>query len=88
MVAIIANTVCMAMTHFGQTDELTDILRSLSIVFLVLFAVEAALKLKAFGRTYFRDHWCEAPKGAARAAWVAFANVRVLCTGISLISPS
>ncbi|KAH7463184.1 Sodium channel protein 60E [Phytophthora ramorum] len=43
--------------HFGQPTLQTTILAILNDIFAAIFTIEAALKLVAYGFTYFRDTW-------------------------------
>lgn len=58
MAAIILNTVFMMVEHYQQTDAVTDFLYVSNLVFLVVFALEAVLKIGGFGwLLYWRDDW-------------------------------
>ncbi|KAL4110193.1 hypothetical protein PRIC1_001886 [Phytophthora ramorum] len=57
MICIIVNTLLMATQHFGQPTLQTTILAILNDIFAAIFTIEAALKLVAYGFTYFRDTW-------------------------------
>jgi len=55
---IVLNVLCMMVEHHGQPSQMTTILIQLNYLFTVIFAVEAILKIKAFGLTcYFTDAW-------------------------------
>ena len=58
MAAIILNTIFMMTEHYQQVDGVTDFLYVANLVFLVIFTVEAILKIGAFGwALYWRDDW-------------------------------
>ena len=55
LVLIMLNTVCISLNHYGQTDAFVDMLHSANSVFLVMFSLEAVVKLAGLGiRQYFR----------------------------------
>ena len=55
---IIANTVVMAITYFGEPDSYSMTLNIFNWAFALIFTVEAALKLVAFGTCgYFMQPW-------------------------------
>jgi hypothetical protein len=58
MGCIILNVVTMAMRKFGQTDEYQGGLEIMNLIFVTIFAVEAAVKLYALGAgEYFARNW-------------------------------
>eukprot|EP01062_Namystynia_karyoxenos_P080994 TRINITY_DN8825_c0_g1_i1.p1 TRINITY_DN8825_c0_g1~~TRINITY_DN8825_c0_g1_i1.p1 ORF type:complete len:2558 (+),score=908.40 TRINITY_DN8825_c0_g1_i1:72-7676(+) len=57
MLAIAANTVFMALRHHNQSDGYTRMQDIANIVFITIFAIEAALKITAWSRLYFSDNW-------------------------------
>ncbi|RHZ27288.1 hypothetical protein DYB37_011550, partial [Aphanomyces astaci] len=54
---IMTNTVAMAVQVFGQSVATEHALTAMNSVFSVIFTIEAAAKLGAFGRVYFDDSW-------------------------------
>lgn len=58
MGTIVVNIAFMAMVHADMSVAWQDCMTYSNLVFTLVFAVEAALKLTAFGvRNYFRDKW-------------------------------
>jgi len=57
MIFIIANMAQMACLHEGQSAGFTKGLGVSNTIFSFIFAVEATLKLIAYGRTYFDNSW-------------------------------
>ncbi|XP_071821818.1 voltage-dependent calcium channel type A subunit alpha-1-like isoform X3 [Apostichopus japonicus] len=58
MTLIALNTIILMLKHYNATEEFEDVMKTLNIIFTVLFSIEAVLKLIAFGpRNYFRDGW-------------------------------
>ena len=51
------NMIVMAVEHYNQTDTVTDVLKILNIVFTVIFALEAMLKIGGLRLHYFRIGW-------------------------------
>jgi hypothetical protein len=55
---ILLNTVCLAIQHHGQSEDMTRILNYMNYLFTALFTVEMIFKLIAFKpRNYCRDPW-------------------------------
>lgn len=57
MTIIVANMVLMAMEFEGSSSSYNQVLKSINYGFTVIFVIEAALKLIAFGVSYFRMGW-------------------------------
>lgn len=51
---IVANSVCIGTTSFGDSDEKLRTIGLLNFAFSIVFVVEATLKIVALGRNYFR----------------------------------
>uniref|UniRef100_A0A480M5G6 Voltage-dependent T-type calcium channel subunit alpha-1H isoform a n=1 Tax=Sus scrofa TaxID=9823 RepID=A0A480M5G6_PIG len=52
------NVITMSMEHYNQPKSLDEALKYCNYVFTIVFIVEAALKLVAFGfRRFFKDRW-------------------------------
>ncbi|DBA01467.1 TPA: hypothetical protein N0F65_005586 [Lagenidium giganteum] len=54
---VLLNTIMLAITHFRQDRILDIVLDNGNILFWLIFAVEAIVKLMAMGRHYFMDNW-------------------------------
>ncbi|XP_076801184.1 voltage-dependent L-type calcium channel subunit alpha-1D-like isoform X4 [Clavelina lepadiformis] len=55
---IFVNTVCLAIQHYQQSQDLTTILNYMNLVFTAVFTLEMIFKLIAFKPThYFTDPW-------------------------------
>uniref|UniRef100_A0A4W3H9V4 Voltage-dependent L-type calcium channel subunit alpha-1S-like n=1 Tax=Callorhinchus milii TaxID=7868 RepID=A0A4W3H9V4_CALMI len=55
---IFLNTICLAMQHYGQSDDFSYLSDQLNVVFTGLFTLEMVLKLCAFkAKGYFGDPW-------------------------------
>ena len=57
MVCICANVVVMSMRHLDQPDDLADFQLYANYGFVSLFALEALLKITAYGKLYFKSGW-------------------------------
>eukprot|EP00947_MAST-08B_sp_MAST-8B-sp1_P003925 g3925.t1 len=57
MVFILLNTIIMAMTYFGQSDDYSMFLDIANYVFAFIFTIECGLKLTALCHLYFKDPW-------------------------------
>eukprot|EP01064_Diplonema_japonicum_P027866 TRINITY_DN4146_c1_g1_i1.p1 TRINITY_DN4146_c1_g1~~TRINITY_DN4146_c1_g1_i1.p1 ORF type:complete len:1687 (+),score=370.93 TRINITY_DN4146_c1_g1_i1:73-5133(+) len=56
LLAILLNTIALAVEFYGQPKLMTDILYVFNIIFTIVFTLEAALKLYGLGvKTYFAD---------------------------------
>ncbi|KAM6971870.1 voltage-dependent T-type calcium channel subunit alpha-1H-like [Aplochiton taeniatus] len=57
-VIIFTNLITMSMEHYKQPQYLEEVLKYCNYVFTLVFVIEAALKLYAFGlRRFFKDRW-------------------------------
>ncbi|XP_054720547.1 sodium channel protein 60E-like [Uloborus diversus] len=56
-VCILLNTAFLSFEHHGMTVKMERILRLGNLVFTIIFSLEAAVKLLALGRSYFRSKW-------------------------------
>lgn len=75
MSLILANTAVLAMRHYGQNQQWVDAQEVANNVFAVFFAMEAAIKLSAFG-----------PKQYFAVAWNKFDFALVLASGIGVLA--
>ena len=57
MMFIVMNMITMAMQYETQNQMYTDVLKIMNYVFTAVFALEAVLKLIAFGSSYFKSGW-------------------------------
>ncbi len=57
LICIIVNTIVFTLQWWRQPDTLQSISKILNYFFLGVFAVEAIIKLIAFGQTYFNESW-------------------------------
>ena len=57
MVCILLNTVVLALTWFDEPDIVPDITEMANYVFMVIFTIEAIIKIIALKSTYFKDSW-------------------------------
>ena len=57
MGVIMVNMIQMAFLHEGQSMEVAALLDVTNYIFTVIFFVEAALKLVAYGKSYFNSSW-------------------------------
>merc|ERR1719336_584448 len=58
MGCILANTLSMAVEHYGQSDTMTEVLYVFEWIFVIIFALEAFIKISAYGwRLYWASSW-------------------------------
>ena len=58
MLMIILNTVVLCMDFYGSAQVYKDVIDNFNLVFVVIFTIEAALKLLGLGpRYYFHVNW-------------------------------
>ncbi|XP_066923067.1 muscle calcium channel subunit alpha-1-like isoform X2 [Clytia hemisphaerica] len=57
MLLIVLNSVQLMMKYNKMSESYASMLTALNLTFTVLFCIEAALKLTAYGLNYFRDLW-------------------------------
>ena len=51
------NAIGMTIRHVGITDETEDVLQIINRVFTGIFFLEMVIRLFAYGKNYFKDHW-------------------------------
>jgi hypothetical protein len=54
---ILMNTICLALTWYGQDEKWAYSFKIINYCFLTIFTLEAILKLYAFKKRFFRDGW-------------------------------
>lgn len=57
LASIVASTLLMATQYFGESTLMLTIVNTVNEVFAIIFTLEAAMKLVAFGWEYFDDSW-------------------------------
>ena len=57
LVAILTNTVIIGSYHFMISEEYDNNLSLVNIGFVILFTIEAIMKIFALKRNYFKDKW-------------------------------
>ena len=57
MMVILLNMLTMAMEHYGQSDEFTNILTYINQVFIAIFTLECIMKLLGLRLYYFKQPW-------------------------------
>ena len=58
LIAILINTIIMAISYEGQTQEYYETTKMLNLIFSVIFIIECGLKITAYGpKVYFYDSW-------------------------------
>ena len=57
MFCILLNTVIMAMHWFDEPTQLLSVIEVFNYVFMVVFTMEAIIKLIALKKSYFQDSW-------------------------------
>ena len=51
------NTLILIITWHNEPRILTDITTGINFLFAAIFTVEAAFKILAYGKTYFKEGW-------------------------------
>jgi hypothetical protein len=70
---IVLNTVCLALTWYGEPPGLKPVLETVNLVFNVIYTLEALIKLIAFGTGYFSEGWNNFDFVIVMAAWLGAA---------------
>jgi hypothetical protein len=69
---IIGNTLIMLMEHWPADPSLVDFLHVVNMVCLIIFTIEAVLKIVAvYPRAYIRDNWNRLDLFVVTASWVS-----------------
>lgn len=69
---IVLNTVCLALTWYGEPDGLKETLNKINLVFNIIYTVEATIKLLGLGETFFSDGWNNFDLVIVVSAWLGF----------------
>ena len=67
---IIVNTICLALTWYGEPEGLKAVLETVNLVFNIIYTIEAIIKLIAFGMDYFNEGWNNFDFVIVLAAWL------------------
>ena len=68
---IVLNTLVMIAEHYPEDPELTTTFANLNLGFLIIFTIEAAIKVFALGITeYMHDNWCVLDGSIVVMSWV------------------
>lgn len=54
---IVINTLVLTVSWYGNPDSVENVTSIINIAFVVVFSLEAFIKIIAFGLRYFRDNW-------------------------------
>eukprot|EP01062_Namystynia_karyoxenos_P079010 TRINITY_DN8240_c0_g1_i1.p1 TRINITY_DN8240_c0_g1~~TRINITY_DN8240_c0_g1_i1.p1 ORF type:complete len:3304 (+),score=906.06 TRINITY_DN8240_c0_g1_i1:185-10096(+) len=84
-IAILLNAVAMALQHYNQPHEMDDFLWTANWCFVVIFTVEAALKLTAFSCGYFTEGWNRFDFLIVLVSWVAVLSSSGSTSGIRVL---
>ena len=57
MIVILLNMMTMAIEHYQEPQELSDILHYINIIFVTIFTIECSMKLIALRWHYFKQLW-------------------------------
>ena len=57
MIVILLNMMTMAIEHYQEPQELSDILHYINIIFVTIFTFECSMKLIALRWYYFKQLW-------------------------------
>lgn len=57
LICIIFNSVCLAITWFGEPDKLVTVMEWINIAFTIIYTIEMIIKMIAFAKQYFDDGW-------------------------------
>jgi len=57
MTSIVGNTLVLAMKWHGMPKDLEYVFESINYVFMIVFALEAVVKIIAMRCMYFKDAW-------------------------------
>ena len=71
MGCILFNCIIMAGTYYAEPDWWTTTQDVLNLVFTLVFTVEAAMKMLAYGlRVYLMDSWCQFDLFVVIGSWL------------------
>ena len=74
---IVLNTVCLALTWYGEPPGLAAVLETVNLAFNIIYTIEALIKLIAFGTEYFSEGWNNFDFVIVLAAWLGSAASRI-----------
>ena len=57
MACIILNTICLAMTWYGEPPVVSQIVQIFNKIFNTVYTTEALIKITAYGLDYFKVGW-------------------------------
>ena len=56
-IAIMLNTLILTINWYGNPESVEFVLSILNNVFVIIFTLEASIKIVGFGKRYFKDNW-------------------------------
>lgn len=57
MISILLNTVVLGLVWFGQPDIMVRITEICNFIFMIIFTMEAVIKIIAMRKNYFKESW-------------------------------
>lgn len=67
---ILINTICLALTWYDEPTYVAGIIAPINLAFNIIYTIEAAIKLIAFGKNYFNDGWNKFDITIVVVAWL------------------
>jgi hypothetical protein len=67
---ILINTICLALTWYDEPTYVAAIIAPINLAFNIIYTIEAAIKLIAFGKNYFNDGWNKFDITIVVVAWL------------------
>ena len=77
LVCILLNTVCLALSWYGQDETWKFYLTVLNYLFTVIYTLEFLTKLIAFGGDYFKEGWNLFDFSIVVSAWMGIIALQV-----------
>ncbi|KAJ9447984.1 Sodium channel protein 60E [Diplonema papillatum] len=82
---IILNSITLALQHYNQPSGVTDFLFISNWFFVIVFTVEALIKLVAFSYHYFEDGWNRFDISIIAVSWIATMLSNASTSGLRIL---
>ena len=80
------NTVCLALSWYGQPEQWISILNKLNLFFTFIYTLEFVIKLLALGRDYFNDGWNIFDFTIVVSAWMGIIALQIFNIDVGAVS--
>ena len=86
LVCILLNTVCLALSWYGQPEEWITILNNFNLLFTLIYTLEFVIKLFALRADYFLEGWNVFDFIIVLSAWMGIIALQIFNIDVGAVS--